>query len=140
MEYEIFQLLYEKVLIFDEKIKDYYENRFQEYAKNSIAGVHTFPDSKVDAIDNLIILLLVGCANEADLDFMRDYTYMSDYLEFIFNPKSFDYRKIKISDYMWCNFINNEKYRNRILEHRNEFWNKDEEKSYTKNPEIQQQL
>ena len=84
MEYEIFQLLYEKVLIFDEKIKDYYENRFQEYAKNSIAGVHTFPDSKVDAIDNLIILLLVGCANEADLDFMRDYTYMSDYLEFIF--------------------------------------------------------
>lgn len=128
MEYEIFQLLYEKVLIFDEKIKDYYENRFQEYAKNSIAGVHTFPDSKVDAIDNLIILLLVGCANEADLDFMRDYTYMSDYLEFIFNPKSFDYRKIKISDYMWCKFINNEKYRNRILEHRNEFWNKDEEK------------
>lgn len=91
-------------------------------------GVHTFPDSKVDAIDNLIILLLVGCANEADLDFMRDYTYMSDYLEFIFNPKSFDYRKIKISDYMWCKFINNEKYRNRILEHRNEFWNKDEEK------------
>lgn len=128
MEYEIFQLLYEKVLIFDEKIKDYYENQFQEYAKNSIAGVHTFPDSKVDAIDNLIILLLVGCVNEADLDFMRDYTHMSDYLEFIFNPKSFDYRKIKISDYMWCNFINNEKYRNRILEHRNEFWNKDEEK------------
>lgn len=29
---------------------------------------------------------------------------------------------------MWCKFINNEKYRNRILEHRNEFWNKDEEK------------
>ena len=29
---------------------------------------------------------------------------------------------------MWCNFINSEKYRNLILKHRNEFWNKDEEK------------
>ena len=127
-EEEIFQLLYEKILLFDEKIKAYYEKRFKEYTKNSIVGVYTFPDHKANAINHLIILLLIGCANEADLNFMRDYTYMSDYLEFIFNHKFFDYRKIKISDYMWCNFINNEKYRNRILEHRNEFWNKDEEK------------
>ena len=115
-------------MLFDEKIKAYYEKRFKEYTKNSIVGVYTFPDHKANAINHLIILLLIGCANEADLNFMRDYTYMSDYLEFIFNHKFFDYRKIKISDYMWCNFINNEKYRNRILEHRNEFWNKDEEK------------
>lgn len=53
---------------------------------------------------------------------------MSQYLEFIFKPDSFDYKNIKISDTMWCNFINNKYYRKRILEHRSEFWNKDEEK------------
>lgn len=127
-ESEIFQLLYEKILIFDEKIKVYYENRFKEYAKNSKTGVHIFPDHKADTINDLIILVLLGCANESDIDFMKEYTYMSDYLEFIFKPKSFDYKKVKISDNMWCNFINSEKYRNLILKHRNEFWNKDEEK------------
>jgi hypothetical protein len=59
---------------------------------------------------------------------MRQYTDMSQYLEFIFKPDSFDYKNIKISDTMWCNFINNKYYRKRILEHRSEFWNKDEEK------------
>ena len=29
---------------------------------------------------------------------MRAYSNMSDYLKFIFNPESFDYRNIKISD------------------------------------------
>lgn len=127
-EYEIFQLLYEKVLTFDEKIKVYYENQFKEYAKDSEMKIHTFPDYKADAINDLIILVLLGYVNEADIDFMKEYTYMSDYLEFIFKPKSFDYKKVKISDNMWCNFINNKKYRNRILKHKNEFWNKDEEK------------
>ena len=56
---------------------------------------------------------------------------MSAYLEFIFKPESFYYKKIKISDIMWCNFINNNNYRKRILEHKSEFWNKDEEKRIT---------
>lgn len=127
-EEEIFQFLYEKILIFDEKIKAYYENNFKEYTKNSIVGLHTFPDHKADAINGLIILVLLDCASEEDIEFMKEYTYMSDYLEFIFRPESFDYKKIKISDNMWCNFINNKKYRKRILKHRSEFWNKDEEK------------
>ena len=72
---------------------------------------------------------LIWCVyNENDIEFMKDYAYMSDYLEFIFNPESFDYRNIKISDTMWCNFINSDHYRERILEHKSEFWNKEEEK------------
>lgn len=130
-EEEIFQFLYEKILIFDGKIKEYYNNKFREYAKNNVAGVYTFPDHKADAINHLVILVLLGCANEEDIKFLEEYTYMSDYLEFIFKPESFDYKKIKISDNMWCNFINNNNYRKRILEHKSEFWNKDEEKRIT---------
>lgn len=129
-EEEIFQFLYEKILIFDVKIKEYYNNKFREYAKNNVAGVYTFPDHKADAINHLVILVLLGCANEEDIKFLEEYTYMSVYLEFIFKPESFDYKKIKISDIMWSNFINNN-YRKRILEHKSEFWNKDEEKRIT---------
>ena len=130
-EEEIFQFLYEKILIFDGKIKEYYNNKFREYAKKNVAEVYTFPDHKADAINHLVILVLLGCANEEDIKFLEEYTYMSAYLEFIFKPESFDYKKIKISDNMWCNFINNNNYRKRILEHKSEFWNKDEEKRIT---------
>lgn len=124
---EIFRLLYEKILPFNDKIKEYYVNKFKEYA-NINKGVYSYPDHKVEAVNQLVIYILVGIANENDIEFMKEYAYMSDYLEFIFNPESFDYRKIKISDIMWCNFINSNHYRERILEHKSEFWNKEEEK------------
>lgn len=127
-EEEIYQLLCEQILIFDEEMKVYYENEFRRFASNNIGGVYTYPDYKAETINHLVILLLLGIVNEDDIAFMRKYTYMSDYLEFIFKLESFDYKKIKISDYMWCNFINNDYYRKRILEHKNQFWNKDEEK------------
>lgn len=130
-EEEIFQFLCEKILIFDEKIKEYYNNKFKEYAKNKVTEIYTFPDYKADTINHLVILVLLGYVNEDDIEFLKEYTYMSDYLEFIFEQESFDYKKIKISDNMWCNFINNNDYRKRILEHKSEFWNKDEEKRIT---------
>lgn len=130
-EEEIFQFLLERILMFDGKIKEYYKNLFRKYAKNNVAGVCTSPDHKAEAINHLIVLVLVGCVSEEDIEFLKDYTYMSDYLEFIFKPETFDYKKVNISDNMWCNFMNNDNYRKRILEHRNEFWNKDEEKRIT---------
>lgn len=125
---EIFQFLYEKILTFDDKIKVYYKNEMEAYAKNNQTYIQTYPDHKTETINDLIILLLLGCVDEDNFGFMKKFTYMSDYLEFIFEPKTFDYKKVKISDMMWCNFINNKKYRKQILEHKNEFWNKEEEK------------
>jgi hypothetical protein len=126
-EEEIFQFLYEKILVFDEKIKKYYKNKFRLYA-NGNKGVHTYPDHKTEMINQLVIFVLLGIASEDDIGFMKEYINMSDYLEFMFKSETFDYKKIRISDYMWCNFLNNDFYRKRILEHRSEFWNKDEEK------------
>ena len=102
-------------------------NKLKKYASSS-KGVYSYPDHKAEAINQLVIYILLDIANENDIEFMKDYAYMSDYLEFIFNPESFDYRNIKISDTMWCNFINSDHYRERILEHKSEFWNKEEEK------------
>lgn len=109
-------------------MKKYYKDKFEVYASSDIEGVYTYPDHKAEAINQLVIFVLLGIANENDISFMQEYIYMSDYLEFIFKPEAFDYKKITISDNMWCNFINNDYYRKRILEHRREFWNKDEEK------------
>lgn len=87
-------------------------NKFKKYASSS-KGVYSYPDHKAEAINQLVIYILLDIANENDIEFMKDYAYMSDYLEFIFNPESFDYRNIKISDTMWCNFINSDHYRER---------------------------
>ena len=127
-EVEIFQLLYEKILEFDLKIREYYVNKIRKYANSNPDAVYTYPDLKAEVINHLVIFVLLGIANEDDIGFMKEYAYMSDYLEFIFKPESFDYKKIKISDYMWCNFINNDQYREKILIHKKEFWDKDEEK------------
>ena len=125
---EIFQFLYEKTLIFDDKVKAYYEEKMMAYTKDNPTGVYTYPDHKTETINYLIMLVLIGCVSESELDFMKEYMCISDYLKFIFEPESFDYKRIKISDVMWCNFINNKKYRKLILKHKNEFWNKEEEK------------
>ena len=125
---EIFQFLYEKTLIFDDKVKAYYEEKMMAYTKNNPTGAYTYPDHKTETINYLIMLVLIGCVSESELDFMKEYMCISDYLKFIFEPESFDYKRIKISDVMWCNFINNKKYRKLILKHKNEFWNKEEEK------------
>lgn len=125
---EIFQFLYERILPFDEKMMQLYEKKLKEYGRNEINGVFSYPDYKTEVIGQLIILLLLGVINDNDIEFMRKYSDMSPYLSFVFNPEHFDYKIIKISDFMWCNFINNEKYRNKILEHKNDFWNNIEEK------------
>ena len=74
-------------------------------------------------------MLLVGhIPNLEDIEFLRQYTEQSDYLDFLFNADTFNYSKIKSADYMWCNFINNDDFRKRILQHKAEFWSEDDEK------------
>ena len=124
---EIFQFLYERKLLFDEKIKRYYIETFKAHTDND-RDICIYPDHKIEIIDDLIDLVLLGIVNENDIGFMKEYTYMNDYLKFIFEPQKFEYKNVKISDVMWCNFINSNLYREKLLEHKDEFWNKEEEK------------
>lgn len=62
------------------------------------------------------------------MSYLNQYCKEYAYLDFLLNPESFDYSKINTADYMWCNFIANDKFRGKILEHKSEFWSKEDEK------------
>ncbi len=126
---EIYTYIISGVIIFNGRIKDIFDNKLTEYKKNKVVGLYTYPDHQKDTIEVLLVLLLTEHIPALeDVDFLKKYTEDSDYLEFLFDPDSFDYSKITTADYMWCNFINNDKYRETILKHKSEFWSKDDEK------------
>lgn len=71
---------------------------------------------------------VLSIENLEDIQFLDRYAYENDYLSFLFYPNTFDYSKITTADYMWCDIINTDKYREIILQHKSEFWTKDDEK------------
>lgn len=126
----VFDYLSEKKLTFNEAVKNFFKSNFFEFDnEKQIAGVRKYPDYKNNAIIYIVILLLGGYIESIeDIDFLERYSEENDYLNFLFNPDSFDYSKISTADTMWCNIINNEYYRKIILPHKSEFWTKDDEK------------
>ena len=122
-EGEIFQCLLEKELEFDATIKKHYMNIMSQ---RMIPGITTFPNHRENAIEYVVLSVILGIVTVEDISFMKDYVQESDYLEFIFSPNSFDYSKIKVSDAIWCDFIQNEIFRDLILKHKDMFWNKEE--------------
>lgn len=126
---EVYTYIESGTIIFDDAIKIYFNNKIIEYKKSKVAGSYSYPDHQNEIIETLLILLLTGyIPNLEDIEFLRQYTEDSDYLDFIFNPDTFNYSKITTADYMWCNFINNDNYREIILHHKAEFWSNDDEK------------
>lgn len=127
---EVFDYLSEKKLTFNEAVKNFFISNFIEFDdEKQISGVRKYPDYKNNAIIYIVILLLGGYIESVeDIRFLERYSKENDYLNFLFNPDSFDYSKISTTDTMWCNIINNEYYRKIILPHKSEFWTKDDEK------------
>lgn len=126
---EVYEYLHSEIIEFDDTVRRYFSDKLSRYVANEVVGVKTYPDHTVDAINQLIILLLEGRISKLeDINFLEQYITHSDYLSFLFYPDSFDYSKITTADYMWCNFINNAKYRDLILQHKSDFWTKDDEK------------
>lgn len=92
-------------------------------------GIYTYPNNKAELINTMVILILLEIIpNLNEVEYLKKYCSESEYLDFLFNPETFDYSKINIADYMWCNIINSPNYRNVILKHKSDFWNKDQEK------------
>lgn len=124
---EIYTYIESGIFIFDDKVKMYFNNKMVQYSKPT--GYYTYPDHLKEVIEALLVLLLVGHISLLeDIEFLRQYTEESDYLDFLFNPDTFNYNKITSADYMWCNFINSDTYREILLQHKTEFWSKDDEK------------
>lgn len=126
---EIYTYIDSGIIIFNDKIKSYFDTMMTKNKMIKNDGLQVLPDHQKDAIKILVVLLLSEHIPALeDIDFLRQYTEDSDYLDFLFNPDLFDYSKITTADYMWCYFINNDKYREIILKHKSEFWSKDDEK------------
>lgn len=126
---EIYAYIEDGTLVFDDEVKSYFNKKIAKYKNQKSAGLYSSPDHQKEAINYLLILLLTEhIPSLGDIEFLRQYTEDSDYLDFLFNPDTFDYSKITTADYMWCNFINIDNYRSLILGHKNEFWNEDDEK------------
>lgn len=126
---EIYTYIQKGIIVYNDEIKTFFDNKLTEYKSSKKAGHYTFPDHQKDTIEILLVLLLTEHISDlGDIDFLKKFTEDSDYLDFLFNPDSFDYSKITTADYMWCNFINNDKYREIILKHKSDFWSKDDEK------------
>lgn len=127
----VFQFLFDETLVYDSLIKHYYSDKvnklFKEHKKQQ--AIQTFPDYKTDIINDIVILLISGhIKSKKDIDFLREYKDYSDYVRFIFEPDKFDYSKVETADIMWCNFFNNDEYRNILLKHKSEYWNEDKER------------
>lgn len=124
---EIAFYLEKKIIPFDDDISKEIETRLDEmkYPK----GIYTYPNNKAELINTMVILILLKIIpNLNDVEYLKKYCNESQYLDFLFNPDTFDYSKINIADYMWCNIINSPNYRVTILKHKSAFWNKDEER------------
>lgn len=126
---EIYTYIISGIITFDDNLKHHFDITLNRQKKSKVAGLYTYPDHQKDTIDTLLILLLTAhIPNLNDIDFLKQYTADSEFLDFLFNPDSFDYSKINTADYMWCNFINNNNYRDVILQHKDEFWSDDDVK------------
>lgn len=128
LAFEIYVYIESGIIIFDDKIKKVFEKMLIAHEASKESGIYTDLDYQKNAIEILLILLLTEqISTLEDINFLKQYTDDSDYLDFLFNPNSFDYSKITTADYMWCNFINNNKYRENILRHKSDFWSKADE-------------
>lgn len=124
---EVFNYLEKKTIPYDEVVSKYFEEKLK--AEKAMPNIIAYPDIKSELINSIVILHILGIIpNLDDMSYLNQYCKENAYLDFLLNPDSFDYSKINTADYMWCNFIANDKFRERILEHKSEFWSKEDEK------------
>lgn len=115
---EIFYLIVEKRIDytiqcwsrFIERIAKGYSERKQN------PGVRCFPDWLAITIEHSIILRLFGF--DVDLQQLSPYADYSEHLQFILDPKHFDYSLVDTSHYMWQNLIYSKEYRHFFIEHK----------------------
>ncbi|EOH72106.1 SIR2 family protein [Enterococcus malodoratus] len=101
------------IINFDDKLKSKYVEQIKDAAERKKSGFSSYPDPLEVAIESSIILHLLGKIE--DIEYLRECTSYSEYLKFIFYPRSFDYSQLDLDDYMWINFLKNDKYRKIIV-------------------------
>ena len=124
---EIFYYLEKKIILFDKDISTFFESKLEGIKRQK--GVYITPNNKTELINTMVVLIILGIIPSLnEVEYLKKYCDESNYLDFLFNPSTFDYSKIETADYMWCNFINSSNYREIILKHKSDFWNENKER------------
>lgn len=124
--YEVFDYLSNGIIEFDDTIADYFASRLSEIKHTP--GLISYPDHKTELVEIIVCLFISGIIPDLSyFSVLKSYCDEYSYLGFLFDPQSFDYSQIQLSDTMWYNIISTEKYREIILQHKAEFWSKEQE-------------
>lgn len=124
---EVFDYLENKIIPYNKRVSKYFEEKLK--AEKSIPYTKTIPNKESELINLIVILHIIGIIPDLNgMSYLNQYCKEYPYLDFLLNPDSFDYSKINTADYMWCNLINSNKYRESILKHKSDFWSKENEK------------
>lgn len=120
---QLFRLLIDKTLPYDDKILEQFINSINsEVDRRKLApGVKSYPDQLISAIDECIILFLIGYP--INIQRLAIYKEYSDCLEFLIDPNSFDYRKVDIKNYMWINFFRHDEFGKKFKDHKSDILN-----------------
>lgn len=108
--YRLLFLVIEQIIDYSEEIEETLVEIIRERALNKEANsnVITFPDVLEDAINCYISFIIAGFP--LNLEKIADYSKYSKCLEFMFNPKEFDYSNVNTNEYMWGNLIRSPEY------------------------------
>ncbi len=92
-------------------------------------GVRFYPDSLVSAVEDCILLKLLGVPVE--LEVLRPYEEYSDHLKFLLDPDGFDYSRIDLNHYMWKNIFYHREYQDCLKAHRADILTEELEKLFS---------
>lgn len=113
---EVYYYLMHDIISYDANVAKYFKKKVKE------------PKEQSEVINSLVLLIIYEKISDlSKVSFLKKYSKKFDYLDFLFKPKKFDYSKITTTDYIWCCFINSDKYRSIILPHKTDFWSKKDE-------------
>ena len=91
-------------------------NRILEISKKGNLSMRVFPDPVETKLECVYLLHISDML--ADISMLKPLSEGRPHLQFLLNPKNFDYSQVDFSDYMWENFARREEYMKTFVAHK----------------------
>ena len=91
-------------------------NRILEISKKGNSNMRVFPDPVETKLECVYLLHISDML--ADISMLKPLSEGRPHLQFLLDPKNFDYLQVDFSDYMWENFARREEYMKTFVAHK----------------------